>query len=293
MDAQRQWHRLFGMSWTDFFTGTSVVVEMEKDLSIKQQLLDVVLLRKDDAPLPYRPPDGFEDLANHNLVSFKSYQETLDGWTLLELLGHYVNYRKQVSPSVDDVLPEDGFRLFAVSVRFPQALSQRVHLEPVQDGVYDLPHYTGAIRVVVIHQLPQVEQNAMLHLFSARQEQVRYGAGHYRPRSEQTSTFLYQLYDRYREEGMPVPFTREEFFREAIANMLRDPEVVERAAKEPAIIDRVAQSPEVIDRVLDAAPVEKRLEGLSVEELLAGLSAEVREALEARLRKGDDTRSAT
>jgi hypothetical protein len=60
---------------------------------------------------------GFEELAAHNLVSFKSYQEALDGWALLELLCHYVNYRKQVSPSMQDLLPEEDFRLFAVRVR--------------------------------------------------------------------------------------------------------------------------------------------------------------------------------
>ena len=40
------WHRLFGLLLTDFFTGSPFVVEMEKDLSLKQQFLDVVILRK-------------------------------------------------------------------------------------------------------------------------------------------------------------------------------------------------------------------------------------------------------
>ena len=79
MDAQRPWHRLFGLSWMDFFRGLPVHVELEKDLSLKQQLLDVVLIRKETASLPCRLPDGFEDLATHNLITFKSYQEALDG----------------------------------------------------------------------------------------------------------------------------------------------------------------------------------------------------------------------
>ena len=40
------WHRLFGLLLTDFFAGSPFVVELEKDLSIKKQLLDVVILRK-------------------------------------------------------------------------------------------------------------------------------------------------------------------------------------------------------------------------------------------------------
>jgi hypothetical protein len=70
MEEQRPWHRLFGLSWMDFFRGMPIQVELEKDLSLKQQLLDIVLLRKLTSVLPCRLPDGFEDLATHNLISF-------------------------------------------------------------------------------------------------------------------------------------------------------------------------------------------------------------------------------
>src|SRR5205085_9987064 len=125
----------------------------------KQQRLDVVVLRREAAPLPCRLPDGFEPLAAHNLITFKSYQEALDGWALNELIGHYVNYRKQVSPSMQNLLPEANFRLFAVCVRFPQALARQAALERVQSGVYEAPHFTGAIRLIVVHELPQQEHN--------------------------------------------------------------------------------------------------------------------------------------
>src|SRR6266567_1190500 len=166
MDAQRPWHRLFGLSWMDFFRGLPVTVEMEKDLSLKQQLLDLIIIRKETTALPCRLPDGFEDLAAQNLITFKSYQEALDGWALNELVGHYVNYRKQVSPTMQDLLPEAEFRLYAVSVRYPQGLAQEVPLTRVRDGVYEVRHFTGSLRLVVVHQLPQEEHNAMLHLFS-------------------------------------------------------------------------------------------------------------------------------
>jgi hypothetical protein len=41
MDEPIPLHRLFGLSWEDFFHGTSVTVEPEKDLSSQQQRLDV------------------------------------------------------------------------------------------------------------------------------------------------------------------------------------------------------------------------------------------------------------
>ena len=80
MEGQRPWHRLFGLTWTDFFTGLPVTVEMEKDLSLKKQLLDVLLIRKEAEILNCRLPDGFEDLAPYNLVTFKSHVEKLSIW---------------------------------------------------------------------------------------------------------------------------------------------------------------------------------------------------------------------
>jgi hypothetical protein len=40
------WHRLFGLTLTDFFLDSAYEVELEKDLSLKQQLLDVVIIEK-------------------------------------------------------------------------------------------------------------------------------------------------------------------------------------------------------------------------------------------------------
>ncbi len=254
MNEPRPWHRLFGLSLVDFFRGMPVRVELEKDLSLKQQLLDVVLIHKRASPLPCRLPDGFEDLAAHNLISFKSYQEALDGWALNELVGHYVNYRKQVSPSMQELLPETDFRLFTVSVRFPQALARQVALTPIQPGVYEVRHFTGPIRLVVVHELPQQEHNALLHLFSARADLLQYGATHYRLRSEETSTLLLQLFERYRLEATLMPDMLEELTKETIARLLRN------------------------------LPAEERVKGLSPDELLAALSPEARAALAQRLK---------
>ena len=80
MSEPRPLHRLFGLSWIDFFRDTPVAVETELDLSLKQQFIDLVLIRKAPGPLPRPLPDGFEDLARHNLVTFKSHQEALDAW---------------------------------------------------------------------------------------------------------------------------------------------------------------------------------------------------------------------
>ncbi len=45
MAEQQPWHHLFRLSWVDFFHGSPMKVEPEMDLSHKQQLLDLVILR--------------------------------------------------------------------------------------------------------------------------------------------------------------------------------------------------------------------------------------------------------
>src|SRR3954468_8489848 len=106
-DALRDWHRLFGLLLTDFFTGSPFEVEVERDLSVQQQLLDVVIVRRGRGRFAGRLPDGLGGLRPHNLVTFKSHREALDDWAMKELLGHFVAYRKLVSRSPSELLPEN------------------------------------------------------------------------------------------------------------------------------------------------------------------------------------------
>ncbi len=40
----RDWHRLFGLTLIDYFLDSPYVVELETDLSVTEQLLDVVII---------------------------------------------------------------------------------------------------------------------------------------------------------------------------------------------------------------------------------------------------------
>jgi hypothetical protein len=256
------WHRLFGLVLTDFFTGSPFVVELEKDLSLQQQYLDVVILRKGKGRFTGRLPDGLDTLATHNLMTFKSHQETLDDWALKELTGHYVNYRKQLSPQDEPLLPESNFRLYAVCSRYPHNLANQVPWEAVQPGVYRCRRGTDVIGVVVAGQLPRAEHNALLHLFSASAEQVGYGAGHYRRRTERTSTLLDQLFQGYQGEGLAMPYTLDDFRKDYLKEHLKELTPQERL-KGLSLEER-----------LKGLSLEERLEGLSPEERLEGLSPE-------------------
>jgi hypothetical protein len=114
MDSPTQYHRIFGLSWLDFLEGTGVEVRTELDLAIKSQVLDIVIIRRNNLAIPRQLPDGFETLATHNLITFKSFQQSLDLWTLHELVGHYVNYCKNEGPTPNEHLTESECRLFAV-----------------------------------------------------------------------------------------------------------------------------------------------------------------------------------
>src|SRR2546421_7087437 len=166
-EALRDWHRLFGLLLTDFFSDSPFVVEVERDLSVQQQLLDVVIVRRGRGRFAGRLPDGLEGLRPHILVTFKSRHEALDGFAMKELVGADVAYRKLVSPSPSELLPEDQFGLYAVAARFPHNLSGQVPWQRVQQGVYDCRWGTDTIRVLVAGELPREAHNVPLHLFSA------------------------------------------------------------------------------------------------------------------------------
>ena len=68
---------------------------------------------------PPELPDGLENLRPHNLLTYKSRHEALSAWTLDELIGHYVNYRKLRRNAEGKRHPPDAFGLYAVATRFP------------------------------------------------------------------------------------------------------------------------------------------------------------------------------
>jgi hypothetical protein len=179
----------------------------------------------------------------------KSHHEALDGWALKELTGADVAYRKLVSPSPSELLPEDQFGLYAVAARFPHNLAGQVPWQRVQTGVYDCRWGTDTIRVVVAVELPRAARNAPRHLFSASPELVAFGSGAYRRRSEQTSRLLGQLFERLQGEGFAMAFTMEDFNRQYIKEHF------------PKL------TPEEQREVLRSLPLEELLSVLSAEQI--------------------------
>jgi hypothetical protein len=185
----------------------------------------------------------------HNLLTFKSHHEALDGWAMKELIGADVAYRKLVSVSPSERLPDDQFGLYAVAAHFPHNLSGQAPWQQRQAGVYDCRWGTDTVRVGVAGELPREAHNAPLHLFSAAPALVEFGSGAYRRRSEQTSRLLGQLFERLQGEGFAVSFTMEDFNRQYTKEHF------------PQL------TPKEREEVLRALPPEERLAGLSEEQI--------------------------
>jgi len=277
------WHRLFGLVLTDFFTDSPFVVELERDLSVKRQRLDVIVLRKRPGAFVGRLPDGFDNLTTHNLITFKSHQEALDDWALKELTGHYVNYRKQVSPSFDNLLPEDQFRLYAVCSRFPQNLAASADWKPLQEGVFEYRRGSDLIRVVVLRQLPDTEPNSVLHLLSAVPEKVKYGASHYQQHSNEMSSLLNRLFRGYQREGIAMPYTMADLRREEMEDRLEEMTPEERQKLFEKLPPQAQQK--LLENLVGNLSIHVLLKGRSPEEIESYLGRSKKESVSPKRKK--------
>jgi hypothetical protein len=275
------WHQLFGLIVVDYLHEEPVDIQREVDVSLVQQLMDMVLIKEGDHEFKRALPDGMQDwLRRHNVISFKSHSETFGIDALDELFAGFVNYRKQVSPRSNRPVDRDQFRVLAICARFPLTLSKELPLTQVSAGVYESKYGVTTIRMVVASQLPLTANNAILHLFSASGEVLRYGMENYGPVNPDRSSLVRELFKGYELEGFEMPMTLEEFIERSNGRYLEETPAAEILKHKPAEEFLRVISPE--ERVKGLAP-EERVKGLSVEELLAVLSAEDQEKLRQKL----------
>ncbi len=208
-----EWHRLFGLALTDYFTGSAYRVEVEKDLSLKQQFLDVVIIEQEAGRRMLELPDGLENFARHNLLTF--------------------------------------------CAREPKKLATEASLMALKEGVYEVRWGSQRMRIIVLSQVPRVERNALWQLFSGIGESVQFGASHYRWRRSDNSGIINDLYNYYHAEGIAMPYTWDDYYRDITKDHLHWLTIEER---------------------LKGLPAEERLKGLPIEERLKGLSAKEIEA---------------
>ena len=282
------WHRLFGIALTDLFTGRPWRVELEMELALKSQRLDVLIIERlpgaaaaTEAAALADLPDGLENLTAHNVLSYKSKQEPLDGWALEELIGHYVTYRKLASiqaatgrataaAAVEPpaagyrLLPEADFRLYAVATRHPGKLFRQLpapaRTPSAWPGVYDLGWGSRRIRLIVLNALAQHPRNAPWELFASEMDRIRYGLAHYRPHSPAAQLLRYHLATVHRLELPDMAYTLDDFKRDTYRMLIDDLHELSEQERQ-ALLGRMG--------------VEDRLRGLAAEDRLRGLDPEL------------------
>ena len=97
--------------------------------------------------------------------------------------------------------------------------------------------------------MPPEPHNAHLYLFSAQPALIEFGGRSYRRRSEDTSALLVQLFEGLQAEGLPVPFTMDDFRRQFAKESLRRLSPKERAV------------------LIESLPPEERLAGLTPDQI--------------------------
>lgn len=309
-DAPTPWHRLFGMALTDLFTGRPWRVELELELALKSQRLDVLIIERLTGQAATRDPaavddlpDGLDTLAAHNILTYKSAQESLDAWAIDELIGHYVTYRKLASGSASTatgaadpdrdpgasqagrrLLPAADFRLFAVATRHPHRLLAQLHpsarCPTAWPGVYDLTWGHRPIRLIVLNAIAPQPHNAPWELFASEMTRLRSGLAHFQPHSPAARLLRYHLMQAHRLELTDMSYTVTDFKIDTLRLMLTDPWLTpeEHAALRAGLLEKL--DPEERLHGLDPAEVlkryapEERLRGLPPNEILRGMDPE-------------------
>jgi hypothetical protein len=293
MTKYRHWHRLFGITLLDYFSGSNYTVELENDLSLQKQLLDVLILKQPQGRQLDQLPDGLDNLATYNLLTYKSHHEPLDSWAWKELVGYYTNYRKQIPVGKHKTLrPESDFQLYAVCTHYPQQLATQFRLTKVQQGVYELACLDSRIRIIVTRKVPRQPRNTLWQLFSGVVTHFRYAQQHHQWQDANTSSLVNQLYQHYQLEEVFMSYTMADFHRDSkrfLIKQVKDnldtvleeltPEIVKRLTPEQRL-----QELTPAQRLKGLTP-EQRLNGLSPEEFLKRLPLDDLEAYLAKVKK--------
>jgi len=234
----------------------------------------VVIVEQTEGPSVTTLPDGLDNLAKHNLLTYKSHQETLDKWALKELVGYYIAYRKLVSPDLNHLLPEAEFRLYAACTRYPANLGKL--LTKRQAGVYEL-EFAHPMRVLVLSQFPETPNNAFWQLFSANAAKVLFGQQNYGWQRPDLSSIINDLFKHYLMEGI-MSYTVADYVKEYRKNFLQELSVEERLADLSPDQRLQGLSPDEVlqrfspDEMLQRLSPDQRLQGLSPDEIEAYLT---------------------
>jgi len=267
------WHRLWGLMISPVFErlGCETIVEM--DLSAKTQRLDMVVVTRAERPrYEELPPDyyeGFENLNEHNLISFKSFREVFNMTALEELYGHLTNYRKEKKIGEKD---RGRVNLYAVTHHFPRDLFAPFQKPPFLRCVTERRIYELNLLTPVRFVITRESSHPVIGLFSDNPEQIM--ASRMRLEKDgwltgQVSSYLKKLYDYYFKEGIDMAYTQEMFIKEHYPewhDKIRAAEAfgIEKGIEKGALIGKIIMARQILH---ESPCSRKMLEDKNTEEL--------------------------
>lgn len=219
------WHRAFGIAIKNLISEYGYSVETEIEVSKQKQLLDLIIIRQDQQPIDKTKLetlcDGFDNLTKYNLISYKSLHESFNDFAAEELYSYYISYRKLTEQKATKLTKAD-YQLYGISTRQPEKLLQAVNHKQIKPGVYDLNTGLKPIRLLVLSALEQKESNAILHLFSNKTEKLKYGYEHLDKTTFNANYLpvIDKILKLYKLEGLPMPYTEEQFLADCRRDML-------------------------------------------------------------------------
>lgn len=145
------------------------------------------------------PADELEALRPHNLMTYKSIRGSLNAWSIEELIGHYVNYRKAFAPDV----PATDFGLYAISTRDPRKLLAGTTVEQIKPGVLRLTMLHRNLTIIVPRRIDPHPRNAIWELFSGDPQRFLNGTKRYHWRQTDPWPVLGALNEHYQQLGIP------------------------------------------------------------------------------------------
>jgi len=211
------WHRSFGLAVLGDFADYPFEVKHEQDMSLQEEYLDLLIINTKEGDYPALLPDGLENLKSYNLITYKSLRESLNVWTIEELIGHYVSYRKILGGEDEKKKrpPEKNFQLYAICTMHPRKLLKEHKSKKIKKGVYELTWAAKKIYIIVLSDVPKSKKNALWNIFSNVKENIEYGVTQYRTtrsgtKLESMSSVIDDVFEHYGVEGLHMAYTMEQ-----------------------------------------------------------------------------------
>ena len=166
--AKLQWHPAFfaGIQIELAAEARYLVFENEHQLGTKPKEIDVLIIKKENAP-PIQKNIG-RIFRTYNLVEYKSPADTLDVETFYKLYGYACFYKADASAA--DRVPMEEVTLTFISHHYPGKLmryleeKRNYQIQEADEGIYYITGDYIPIQILVTRQLSKTENLWLSHL---------------------------------------------------------------------------------------------------------------------------------